>query len=58
MPDIERCLELTLIHSSLSAKTEKKVFNGTVTKFIDNFGFVDDDVFFRIEYGFYLVKLA
>ena len=38
-----------LIHSILTAYTEKKAFNGVITKFIDNFGFVDDDVFFRIE---------
>lgn len=28
---------------------DKKKFNGTVTKFIDNFGFIDDDVFFRTD---------
>lgn len=33
-----------------SSSTKQRVFTGTVTKVHDNFGFVDEDVFFQIRY--------
>ncbi|XP_025837375.1 cell division cycle and apoptosis regulator protein 1 [Agrilus planipennis] len=35
------------VQSSNNSSTKQRVFTGTVTKVHDNFGFVDDDVFFQ-----------
>jgi len=37
---------------------QQKVFSGVVTKMHDNFGFIDDDVFFQIKYWNCLICLT
>jgi len=46
------CSSAALPNTTVSGALKQRVFTGVVTKLMDNFGFVDEDVFFQLRYNF------